>query len=308
MGIFLIRLPSTLGAKPRDSSGARHARSAEQVPRRCENVLVRRPIALGSFLPQYLHMKIALYARVSTRDQHCEQQLTALRNFAASKEWTDIEEYIDAGVSGKRDSRPALDKLMAACKRGEIRVVCVVAVDRWGRSMQHLVMSIQQLASLGVRFIAINQGLDTDHNSAVARLTLNLLSAFADFERSLISERTRSGLARARAAGRVGGRPRSAVDASRATAMLNAGMSMKEIARHFGCNASTVCRVLKREPQTAAVTPAEPGIRADVISALTGLGASKTEAQRLAALTTATDFNGALRQALQARQSGVAAA
>lgn len=90
-------------------------------------------------------MSIALYARVSTRDQHCEQQLTALHQFAASKEWVDVVEYVDAGVFGKRDSRPALDKLMAAARRGEISTVCVVAVDRWGRSMQHLVTSIQQL-------------------------------------------------------------------------------------------------------------------------------------------------------------------
>jgi DNA invertase Pin-like site-specific DNA recombinase len=146
-----------------------------------------------------------------------------------------------------------------------------------------------------VRFIAVNQGVDTDQNNPIARLTLNLLSAFADFERSLISERTRSGLARARAVGRVGGKPRAAFDEHQAAVMLGNGMSMAQVGKLLGCNAATISR---RKIKPLVLSP----VQADVASALQNLGCQRSQALELMAdIDPTLDFDSALRLALAGR-------
>src|SRR5262249_18366633 len=136
-------------------------------------------------------MRVGIYARVSTTDQHCEQQLHELREYAKARRWKVEGEYVDHGVSGKKDSRPAMNRLMKAARQ---RAIDCWKLDRWGRSMPHLVQSIQELKSLGVRFVAVSQGIDTDEGNPMAKLLLHLLSAFAEFEHDLIVERTRAGL------------------------------------------------------------------------------------------------------------------
>jgi DNA invertase Pin-like site-specific DNA recombinase len=104
-------------------------------------------------------MNAAIYARVSTDDQKCEQQLSELRTYVMARGWTLQGEYVDHGLSGKRDTRPALNRLLDAARRRAVDVIVVWKLDRWGRSMAHIVSSVQELDSLGVRFVAVTQGI-----------------------------------------------------------------------------------------------------------------------------------------------------
>src|SRR5215470_4923737 len=109
-------------------------------------------------------------------------------------------------------------------RRRQIDAIVCWKIDRWGRSMPHFIASVQELRSLGVRFIAITQGIDTDESNPTSRLILNLLAAFAEFERELIVERTRAGLQRARREGRIGGRPRLVVNRTKIAQLSAEGM------------------------------------------------------------------------------------
>src|SRR5215472_4759223 len=189
-------------------------------------------------------MRVALYARVSTTDQHCEQQLHELREYAKIRGWKVAGEYVDHGVSGKKDSRPAMNRLMKAARQRAVDAVVCWKLDRWGRSMPHLVQSVQELKSLGVRFVAVSQGIDTDESNPMAKLLLHLLSAFAEFEHDIIVERTRLGLQKARREGRIGGRPRTVVDRTKVAEMDAEGHSLREIGQELGVSAATVCRIL----------------------------------------------------------------
>lgn len=190
-------------------------------------------------------MRVALYARASTTDQSCEQQLHALRDYVTARGWELAGEYVDLGVSGSKDSRPEMNKLMDAARRRLIDAIAVWKIDRWGRSMPHFVASVQELRSQGVRFISVTQGLDTDESNPTSRLMMHLLAAFSEFERELIVERVQAGLQRARRAGRIGGRPRAVVDRVKIRERSQAGMTVREIAKEFGASPSTICRILR---------------------------------------------------------------
>lgn len=190
-------------------------------------------------------MRIGIYARVSTTDQDCSQQLRELRDYAAARQWEIQGEYVDHGVSGMKDTRPAMNRLMEAARRRAVDAIVCWKIDRWGRSMPGFVASVQELRSLGVRFIAVTQGIDTDESNPTARLMLNLLAAFAEFERELIVERTRAGLQRARRQGRIGGRPRLVVNRAKVVQMDADGMTTREIGEELDISAASVCRILK---------------------------------------------------------------
>lgn len=195
-------------------------------------------------------MRIGIYARVSTTDQDCSQQLRELREYAAARHWDIQGEYVDHAVSGTKDSRPAMNRLMEAARRRAVDAIVCWKIDRWGRSMPGFVSSVQELRSLGVRFIAVTQGIDTDESNPTSRLMLNLLAAFAEFERELIVERTRAGLQRARRQGSIGGRPRLVVNRAKVLQMEAEGMTTREIGEELDISAASVCRILK----TAALT------------------------------------------------------
>ena len=135
-------------------------------------------------------MKAAIYARVSTSDQNCEVQLRELREYLARRGWDPAAEFVDAGVSGAKASRPALDRLMSAAARREFDCVLVWKIDRFGRSVLHLSQQLAALTSYGVRFIAVSQVLDTDASNPSSRLMLTILAGVAEFEREIIRERT----------------------------------------------------------------------------------------------------------------------
>lgn len=188
-------------------------------------------------------MQVAIYARVSTLDQHCEMQISELSAYAQRSGWEYVE-YVDKGVSGSKRSRPALDRLMKDARLKKFGVVICWKLDRFGRSMLHLIENIRELDSLGIRFIAPTQGIDTDQKSPTGRLILHILAALAEFERELIVERTRAGIAEAKRQGKHCGRPRKVFRRDRAEELRSKGVSWRQIARELGVPFSTVRRAL----------------------------------------------------------------
>src|ERR1035438_5420852 len=130
-------------------------------------------------------MRVALYARVSTLNgQNPEMQLSELREYAARRGWTITEEYVDLGVSGSKESRPALNRLMADAQRRKLDAILVWKIDRFGRSLKHLVNGLADLDALGVAFVSIRDNLDLSTPSG--RLMFQIIGAMAEFERSQI--------------------------------------------------------------------------------------------------------------------------
>lgn len=150
-------------------------------------------------------MRAAVYYRVSTDDQNLEPQRLELVEYCQRRGWNDVREYTDK-MSGAKFSRIGLELMMTAVRHRKIDVVAVVKLDRLGRSLVHLVQIISEMEAHGVALVATSQGIDTSADSPGGRLQMHVLAAVAEFERSLIRERTLAGLAAARAAGRVGGR------------------------------------------------------------------------------------------------------
>lgn len=150
-------------------------------------------------------MKATIYARVSTFDHEPENQLAELRRYADARGWT-ATAYVDKGVSGAKDKRPALDQLVADARRRRFDVLVVWRLHRLGRNLRHLILLPDELNAVGVAFVSLGEGIDTA--TPAGRLQLHILGAIAEFERARIQERVRAGLTRAKAQGRVLGRPR----------------------------------------------------------------------------------------------------
>ena len=150
----------------------------------------------------------AIYARVSTSDQHCENQLREVREYVTRHGWKIAGEYVDEGFSGAKASRPALDRLMADAAKRKFDCVAVWKIDRFGRSVLHLNQQLEVLTRHGIRFVATSQGIDTDKSNPTASFLLQILAAVAMFEREIIRERTLSGICAAQAAGKHVGRPK----------------------------------------------------------------------------------------------------
>ena len=149
-------------------------------------------------------IRAALYARVSTTDQAPENQLEALRAFAAARSWQTVE-HVDHGISGAKERRPALDAMIAAARRRKIDVIACVRLDRLARSTHHLLTTARELEALGVDLVATDQAVDT--TTPAGRLLFTVLGAIAEFERDLIRDRVMAGLERARRRGtKSGGR------------------------------------------------------------------------------------------------------
>ncbi len=178
--------------------------------------------------------RAALYARVSTRDQSCSMQLSELRDYAAARQWRVAGEYVDDGVSGATASRPALDRMMAAARQRKIDVIAVWKLDRFGRSLRHIVDALAELKEIGVTFISLRDNLDL--TTSAGRALAHMIGVFAEFERDVIGERVRTGQARAKAQGIHCGRPRRELSARRLAHMrkLRAqGLSITAIARRM---------------------------------------------------------------------------
>jgi DNA invertase Pin-like site-specific DNA recombinase len=185
-------------------------------------------------------MKAGIYARVSTLDQKPANQLQELRRYVEARGWS-ATEYVDRGVSGSKDRRPALDQLLVDAKRRRFDVLVVSRLDRLGRSLRYLILLLDELTALGVGFVSLGEGIDT--STPAGRLQLHILGAIADFERSRIQERVRAGLARARAQGQRLGRPRVRVAPERLQEV--AGLSVRQAAHALGLSRSTMQRRMR---------------------------------------------------------------
>jgi DNA invertase Pin-like site-specific DNA recombinase len=189
-------------------------------------------------------IRVAIYARVSTSDQNCESQLRELRDYVARRGWQVVGEYVDTGWSGKLASRPELNRLMSDARLRRFDCCAVWKLDRWGRSLVHGITSITELVSIGIRFLAITQNIDTDESNPMSRFMLSILFAFADMERELIRERVTAGIRNAQRKGVRLGRKRVVFDRSKAMDMHEAGASIKTIAAELGVGVGTIHRAL----------------------------------------------------------------
>jgi DNA invertase Pin-like site-specific DNA recombinase len=188
-------------------------------------------------------MKVCLYARVSTHDQDPEVQLGALRVHAAQRGWQVVEEFVDRGVSGGKERRPSLDRLMKAAWAGHFQIVLVWRFDRFARSVKHLVAALETFRGLQVGFVSLQEQLDTA--TPIGQAMFTIIGAMAQLERDIIRERVKAGVERARARGIRLGRPIAPVDLARLQALRRQGLSMGAIARQAHCSRSTVRRRLR---------------------------------------------------------------
>lgn len=149
-------------------------------------------------------MKAAIYARVSTDEQNIDIQLDLMRTYCerANPPLEIYKEYVDKGISGMKESRPAFDELLKDMRDKKFNVVMVYKLDRLGRSLKHILSLFEEFNNKGIHFVAISQNIDT--TSAAGRLQMQIIGAFAEFERNIISERTREGLKKAVNVGKRG--------------------------------------------------------------------------------------------------------
>ena len=177
--------------------------------------------------------RAAIYARVSTHNgQNPEMQLEELREYCKRRGWEIAAEYVDAGISGAKEHRPALDRLIADCRKRLVDAVIVYRYDRFARSLRQLVNALEEFRALGIDFVSLHEGVDT--STPNGRLVFGIFASIAEFERELIRDRVRSGLASARAKGKHLGRPRVGVDSSRIAALRAQGRSWAEICKELG--------------------------------------------------------------------------
>lgn len=188
-------------------------------------------------------VRAAIYARVSTLIQEPENQLAEVRQYVERRGWTAVE-FVDRGVSGAKDRRPALDEMLKAAKRRRFDVLVCWRLDRLGRNLKHLITLLDDFQALGVAFVSLQEGIDA--TTPAGKLQMHILGAIAEFERARIQERVRAGLARARAQGVRLGRPRRQIDPERLAAV--AGLPEREAARRLGIPRSTLQRWLAEKP------------------------------------------------------------
>ncbi len=209
-------------------------------------------------------MKIALYARVSTKSQQTEPQLVELRAYCERRGLTITSEYVDEGWSGAKEKRPALDRLMADAKRRLFDAVVVWKFDRFARSVSHLLRALENFQSLGLDFISLTEGVDT--STPTGRMIFTVLGAVAELERSLIKERVCSGIKSTQERLKHGSYRRSdgrlvthigrkkgweSLDLDAVRAQRTAGESWRSIAVAFGVPESTIRKYLRKEQSNA---------------------------------------------------------
>jgi DNA invertase Pin-like site-specific DNA recombinase len=193
-------------------------------------------------------VRAAIYARVSTLNngQSPEMQLLELREYADRRGWQKVE-YVDVGVSGSKEHRPQLDRLLSECRRRRVDAVLVYRYDRFARSLRQLVNALEEFRTLGIQFISLHEGVDT--TTPNGRLIFGIFASIAEFERELIRDRVRSGLAAAKARGRRLGRPRVTVDAARVASLRAQGRSWREISSETGFSKGSAQRAFSCLPK-----------------------------------------------------------
>lgn len=187
-------------------------------------------------------VRAALYARVSTANngQDPSMQTRELGEYCEHRGWQIVGEYVDLGISGAKEKRPELDRLMADAHRCRFDVVIVWKFDRFARSVSHLLRALETFNSLGIAFVSLSEQIDT--TTPTGKMVFTVLGAVAELERSLIAERVRAGLRNAKAKGKRLGRPRVVADASRIALLRGSGASWRSVAQSLGLSVRTARR------------------------------------------------------------------
>lgn len=190
-------------------------------------------------------MRVAIYARTSTvnHTQDPAMQLEELRQFASARRFTIAEEYVDRGISGTKEKRPALDRLMLAAKQRRFDAVLVWKLDRFARSLRNLINGLAEFEALGIAFISLRDNLDL--TTPAGRLMFQIVGAMAEFERSLIQERVKAGLQHAKSRGKRLGRPRAYVNIDEVRRRLAGGESQNHIAASLGISPALIWKRLR---------------------------------------------------------------
>jgi len=186
--------------------------------------------------------RVALYARVSTTDQSTDSQLLDLRRYVSERGWNVFKEYVDEGISGTKDSRPALNELMNDAKKRRFDVVLVWRFDRFARSTKHLILALEEFKNLGIDFVSYQENIDT--SSPLGSAIFTIISAVAQLERDIIAERVKAGLRRAKEGGKKLGRPSKKVDRYEIRRLRSEGRSLRQIAAKLNVSKNTVARHL----------------------------------------------------------------
>jgi DNA invertase Pin-like site-specific DNA recombinase len=177
-------------------------------------------------------------------------QTRELREYCKRRGLKIVGEYTDIGVSGSKDSRPELNRLMADAKQRKFDAVCVWKLDRFGRSLRHLVNALAEFESLGICFVSLKDNLDLSIPSG--RLMFQIIGAMAEFERALIQERVKAGMRHAKANGKAIGRPKATVDSSKIRRLRASGETWREIAKTTGLSVGTVFSACSKRPSGRA--------------------------------------------------------
>ena len=200
--------------------------------------------------------RAAIYARVSTNNgQNPEMQLSEIRQYCLKREWTVVKEYVDKGISGSKEHRPALDSLLVDCQKRAIDCVVVYRYDRFARSLRQLVNALEEFRALGIDFVSLHEGVDT--STPNGRLVFGIFASIAEFERELIRDRVKSGLALAKSKGKHLGRPRVRVDHLQIASLRKQGRSWAEICNLLEISKGTAQRAFLALPKNLSeITPA----------------------------------------------------
>src|ERR1700680_2526769 len=183
--------------------------------------------------------RVVLYSRVSTNNgQDPEVQSREIREYCERRGWKLMDQYVDVGISGAKERRPELDRLVADAHRRKFDVVIVWRFDRFARSVSHLLRALETFKALGIEFVSLSEQVDT--STPTGKMVFTILGAVAELERSLIGERVRAGLRNAKAKGKRLGRPRIVVDTARIASLRASGASWPHIARELGVSVGTV--------------------------------------------------------------------
>jgi DNA invertase Pin-like site-specific DNA recombinase len=199
--------------------------------------------------------RVALYSRISTGDQHLETQLLDLRELAKQRGLEIVREYSDV-ISGAKSKRPGLDSLMSDARRHRFDVLLVAAFDRIARNVRHFLEVLDELHHLNIQFISLRENIDT--GGPLGRAMLTIIGAIAELERSLIVERVKAGMRRAKLEGRRIGRTPLNIDRQQVVEDRRSGMSLTKVAQRHHISRASVCRLVKEAVATPRVIAQAP--------------------------------------------------
>jgi DNA invertase Pin-like site-specific DNA recombinase len=191
-----------------------------------------------------IQKRVAVYVRVSTKDQSVDMQLDDLERYSRERVLNVFKVYEDNGVSGTKETRPALSELMNDAKKRKFDVVLVWRFDRFARSTKHLVTALYEFRNLGIDFISYQENIDT--SSPLGEAIFTIISAMSKLERDIIAERVKGGLRKAKASGKTLGRPKNMVDTDKVIEYRKQNKTIRQIAKELGLSNNLVFRTLQK--------------------------------------------------------------